>query len=88
MGKTPTTICEKRARQPGAGMTPAEFRAWQAHMGLTVRAAAELLDVAPSTVQAYRTGTSRATGRPVAVPHVVALACAALAARLGPWRSE
>lgn len=52
-------------------------------MGLTVRATAELLDVAPSTVQAYRTGTSRATGRPVAVPHVVALACAALAAGLG-----
>lgn len=67
-----------------AGMTPAEFRAWQAHMGLTVRAAAELLDVAPSTVQAYRTGISRSTGQPVAVPRVVALACAALAAGLGP----
>lgn len=69
-------------------MTPADFRAWQARMGLTVRAAADLLGVAPSTVQDWRTGTSRATGRPVAVPHVVALACAALAARLGPWRSE
>ena len=67
-----------------AGMTPAEFRAWQARMGLTVRAAAELLDVAPSTVQAYRTGISRSTGQPVAVPRVVALACAALAAGLGP----
>ena len=66
-------------------MTPAEFRAWQAHMGLTVRAAAESLDVAPSTVQAYRTGVSRSTGQPVAVPRVVALACAALAAGLGPW---
>lgn len=69
-------------------MTPADFRSWQARMGLTVRAAADLLGVAPSTVQDWRTGTSRATGRPVAVPHVVALACAALAARLGPWRSE
>ena len=49
-------------------------------MGLTVRATAELLDVAPSTVQAYRTGISRSTGQPVAVPRVVALACAALAA--------
>ena len=57
-------------------------------MGLTVRATAELLDVAPSTVQAYRTGISRSTGQPVAVPRVVALACAALAARLWPWRAE
>ena len=53
-------------------------------MGLTVRATAELLDVSPSTVQAYRTGISRSTGQPVAVPRVVALACAALAAGLGP----
>ena len=53
-------------------------------MGLTVRATAELLDVSPSTVQAYRTGISRSTGQPVAVPRVVALACAALAAGLKP----
>ena len=53
-------------------------------MGLTVRATAELLDVAPSTVQAYRTGISRYTGQPVAVPRVVALACAALEAGLAP----
>ena len=65
-------------------MTPADFRSWQARMGLTVRAAADLLGVAPSTVQAYRTGISRSTGQPVAVPRVVALACAALAAGLGP----
>ena len=87
--RVPAAIKARWVRESRAvGMTPAEFRAWQAHMGLTVRAAAELLDVSPSTVQAYRTGTSRATGRAVAVPHVVALACAALAARLGPWRSE
>lgn len=65
-------------------MTPADFRAWQSSMGLTVRAAAELLGVAPSTVQDWRTGTSRSTGQPVAVPRVVALACAALAAGLAP----
>lgn len=65
-------------------MNPSEFRAWQSSMGLTVRATAELLGVAPSTVQAYRTGISRSTGQPVAVPRVVALACAALAAGLGP----
>jgi len=65
-------------------VTTSDFRAWQARMGLTVRAAADLLGVAPSTVQAYRTGISRSTGQPVAVPRVVALACAALAAGLGP----
>ena len=83
--RVPAAIKARWVRESRAvGMTPAEFRAWQAHMGLTVRAAAELLDVAPSTVQAYRTGISRSTGQPVAVPRVVALACAALAAGLGP----
>ena len=79
-----TIVIKAPAGTGNPDMTPAEFRAWQAHMGLTVRAAAELLDVAPSTVQAYRTGISRSTGQPVAVPRVVALACAALAAGLGP----
>lgn len=66
-------------------MTPSDFRAWQAHMGLTVRAAAELLGVSPSTVQDWRTGTSRSTGKPIELPPMLALACAALAAGLGPW---
>jgi len=64
-------------------MTPADFRAWQARMGLTVRAAADLLGVAPSTVQDWRTGTSRSTGKPIELPPMLALACAALAAGLG-----
>ncbi len=66
-------------------MTPADFRAWQARMGLTVRAAADLLGVAPSTVQDWRTGTSRSTGKPIALPRMLALAFAALAAGLGTW---
>ena len=66
-------------------MTPADFRAWQARMGLTVRAAAELLGVAPSTVQDWRTGTSRSTGKPIELPKMLALACAALSDRQGPW---
>ena len=66
-------------------MTPADFRSWQARMGLTVRAAAELLGVAPSTVQDWRTGVSRRTGRPIELPHMLGLACAALAAGIGPW---
>ena len=65
-------------------MTPADFRAWQARMGLTVRAAADLLGVAPSTVQDWRTGTSRSTGKPIELPSMLALACAALAAGLLP----
>ena len=66
-------------------MTPEDFCAWQAHMGLTVRAAAALLGVAPSTVQAWRTGISRRTGRVIEPPRLLGYACAALAAGLGPW---
>ena len=69
-------------------MTPADFRSWQAHMGLTVRAAADLLGVAQSTVQDWRTGTSRSTGKPIELPKMLALACAALAAGLGPWATS
>ena len=62
-------------------MTPSDFRAWQSSMGLSVRAAADLLGVAPSTVQDWRTGTSRSTGKPIDLPPMLALACAALATR-------
>ena len=61
-------------------MTPADFCQWQARMGLTVRAAAELLGVSPSTVQGWRTGISRRTGRPIEPPKMLALACAGLEA--------
>ncbi len=64
-------------------MTPADFRSWQARMGLTVRAAADLLGVAPSTVQDWRNGTSRSTGKPIELPKMLALACAALAGSAG-----
>ena len=57
-------------------------------MGLTVRAAADLLGVAPSTVQDWRTGTSRSTGKPIELPKMLALACAALAAGLGSWSNS
>ena len=68
-------------------MTPEDFRAWQAHMGLTVRAAAALLGVAPSTIQAWRTGVSRRTGQHLEQPAMLGYACAALAAGLGPWKT-
>ena len=57
-------------------MTPSDFRAWQSSMGLSVRAAADLLGVAPSTVQDWRTGTSRSTGKHIELPPMLALACA------------
>ena len=69
-------------------MTTSDFRAWQSSMGLTVRAAADLLGVAPSTVQDWRTGTSRSTGKPIELPKMLALACEALAAGLGSWSNS
>ena len=57
-------------------------------MGLTVRDAAELLGVAPSTVQDWRTGISRRTGRVIEPPRLLGYACAALAAGLEPWQSR
>lgn len=61
-------------------MSPTDFIAWQARMGLTVRAAAELLGVAPSTVQDWRTGVSRRSGQPIELPRMLGLACAWLEA--------
>ena len=58
-------------------MTPTELRAWQAHMGYTQQHAAEALGVSLATYKRYLTGD---------VPHVVGLACAALAAGLQPWQ--
>ena len=66
-------------------MTPEDLRAWQAHMGISGLEAARLLGVAPATYQDWARGVSRATGKPVRIGRVVALACAALAAGLVPW---
>ena len=64
-------------------MTPDDLRAWQAHMGISVREAARRLGVAPATYQDWVTGTSRTSGKPVRISRLVALACAALSAGLG-----
>ena len=66
-------------------MTPADLRAWQAHMGLTYDTAAKALGVSRSTYAEWVAGRSRTTGKPIQVSRVVALACAALAAGLGEW---
>ena len=67
-------------------MTPADLRSWQAHMGISGREAARRLGVAPGTYQDWVTGTSRTTGKAIAPPPLVGLACAALAAGLHAWR--
>ena len=69
-------------------MTPADFDAWLAHMGLSERAAAERLGVSPAAVGDWRRGTSRTTGRPISLPPLLPLACAALAAGLPPWAAK
>ncbi|QTD44310.1 hypothetical protein [Ottowia testudinis] len=68
-------------------MTPADFAAWLAHMGLSERAAAEALGCSPSAVGHMRRGINYATGKPVKIDRRTALACAALAAGLSPWRA-
>lgn len=69
-------------------MTPEDLRAWQAHMGWTGREAARRLGVSPATYQDWVTGTSRTTGKPVRLPPLLGLACAALAAGLEPFQNQ
>ena len=57
-------------------MTPADLRAWQAHMGLTQLAAAQALGVSLATYKRWLVGE---------VPRTTELACAALAAGLVDW---
>lgn len=57
-------------------MTPADLRAWRAAMGYTQPQAAQALGVSLRTIKAWEGGET-------AVPAIVPLACAALAAGLG-----
>lgn len=59
-------------------MTPADLRAWLFAMGYTNYRAAKELGVTATTVANWLDGTSKIDRR-------TALACAALAAGLGPW---
>jgi len=57
-------------------------------MGLTAPKAAAALGVSYSgTYRDWLAGVSRNTGKPVQISQITALACAALAAGLGPWSS-
>lgn len=60
-------------------MTPADLRAWQAHMGFIYESAAAALGVNRATYARWLAGSAPIDLR-------TALACAALAAGLGPWK--
>ena len=63
-------------------MTPADLQAWQAAMGLTAHKAAAALGVSYATYRDWLSGTSRTTGKPIQLPPMLGLACAALTAGL------
>jgi transcriptional regulator with XRE-family HTH domain len=67
-------------------MTPADLRAWQAHMGLTYDTAAAALGINRSTYADLLSGVSRTTGKPKDIDLRTGLACAALAAHLSEWQ--
>lgn len=59
-------------------MPAADFVSWQARMGLSDKAAAEILEVSRNTVAQYRVSGA---------PRHIALACSAYAMGLPPWGS-
>lgn len=59
-------------------MTPEDLRAWQAHMGYTYETAAQALGVSRSGYAKLVLGQS-------VIDRRTALACAAVAAGIGPW---
>lgn len=66
-------------------MTPTDLRAWQTQMGYTYDTAAAALGVSRATYAGWLSGVSRTTGAATEIDRRTALACAALAAELGPW---
>ena len=60
-------------------MTAAEFRQWREHMGLNRTEAAEALGLSRNMPRRYENAEAD-------VPRYIALACAALAFDLQPWR--
>lgn len=66
-------------------MTPADLRAWQDAMPLTAPKAAAALGVSYATYRDWLAGKSRTTGKPISLPPMLGLACAALAGGLHAW---
>jgi DNA-binding transcriptional regulator YiaG len=60
-------------------MTPADFTAWRSHLGLSRAEAARRLGCGPNQPRIWEDGETP-------VPTYIALACAALAFDLPPWR--
>lgn len=73
------TLAIELIEQQEASMTPAEWTAWRKHLGITNAEAARRLGISKNMPAAYERGTR-------AIPIYVALACAALAYGLPPWR--
>jgi len=68
-------------------MTPKQFKTWRKKMGLTQAQAAKVLGLSKPTVENYDKGV-RGNGEAFEIPHVVALACAALWHKIEPWDSH
>ncbi|QRG06109.1 helix-turn-helix transcriptional regulator [Xanthobacter dioxanivorans] len=64
------------------------FKTWRKVVGLTQAQAAEALGVSKATIENYERGSRREDGRPVEIPRHIALACAAIYHKFGPWRIE
>lgn len=57
-------------------------------MDLTAPKAAAALGVSYATYRDWLAGKSRNTGKPITLPPLLGLACAALAAGLKPWVAD
>lgn len=67
------------------GMTPAAFRFWRSTMGYTQVQAAEALGMSEPRVEEMEAGVKKGKGTPTSIPVVVAMACSALDAKIGPY---
>ena len=66
-------------------MTHEDFKNWRNKMGPTQQQAADVLGLSKATIENYDKGVRREDGRPVVIPRVVALACAAIEHKLAPF---
>lgn len=62
------------------------FRTWRKVMDLTQAQAGAALGVSKGTIENYERGHRRESGTPVEIPKHVALACAAIYHKFGPWK--